>query len=162
MFIIIYQGGIGKLTDGIIGDAPDTRLVWNKSPVTVQFYFDGYRHFKSIHVYSMINKYRSIQIKIDDSLPIKYKISSASTSLSTIFVYKIQLNQSKTMIIGRQVEILFEFNNESLCVTEITFDNKPILVLNTTPTSITTTNCPLGELLIMNKKQTVIISKKIR
>ncbi|CAF1307987.1 unnamed protein product [Rotaria sordida] len=140
----IYDGGIGILTDGIIGDNENTWLAWNKSPVSIKFDFDTFRHFKIIQIYSMKNKYRSIQIKFDNNLLIKHQISSIATLLSTIFVDTIQLNKSKTMIIGKQVEILFEFDNEPLFLTEITFDNEPVMSINTTLPTITTTICPMA------------------
>ncbi|CAF4052981.1 unnamed protein product [Rotaria sp. Silwood2] len=140
----LYDGGVGILTDGIIGDNENTRLVWNKSPVSINFHFDTVRHFKTIEIYSMTNKYRSIQIKFDNNLSIKHQISPITTSLSTIFVDTIQLNKSKTMIIGNRVEILFEFDDEPLLLTEITFDNEPTMLVNTTLTTITTTICPMA------------------
>ncbi|CAF3466761.1 unnamed protein product [Rotaria sp. Silwood1] len=139
-----YDGGVGILTDGIIGNNENTRLAWNNSPVLIKFHFDTFRIFNLIRIYSMKNKYRSIQIKFDNNLPIKYQISPIETSLSTIFVDTIQLNKSTTMPIGKRMEILFEFDNEPLLLTEITFDNEPTMLVNTTLTTMTTTVCPMG------------------
>ncbi|CAF4746271.1 unnamed protein product [Rotaria sp. Silwood1] len=139
-----YDGGVGILTDGIIGNNENTRLAWNNSPVLIKFHFDTFRIFNLIRIYSMKNKYRSIQIKFDNNLPIKYQISPIETSLSTIFVDTIQLNKSTTMPTGKRIEILFEFDNEPLLLTEITFDNEPTMLVNTTLTTMTTTVCPMA------------------
>ncbi|CAF3405363.1 unnamed protein product [Rotaria socialis] len=144
----VYDGGVGKLIDGIIGDNEDSRLSWNKSPVLVQFHFDTYYHFKTIRIYSVNNKYRSVQIKIDNNLPMRHKLS---TSLSKTFADTIHLNQSKIVNIGKRVELLFEFDNGLLSLTEITFDNEPTILYSTTSTSVTTTNCPLACSALNNK-----------
>jgi hypothetical protein len=138
-------GGLGKLTDGIVGGNDKAWLAWNKSPVLLKFNFDTSRHFKTIRIYSMNNKYRSIQVKFDDSLPINHQTSFIETSLSTVFVDTIQLNQYQTMIIGKQVEFLIEFNNDFLFLTEITFDNEPTMIVNTAFINLNTTNCPTGK-----------------
>jgi hypothetical protein len=157
LFYVIISfcvGGIGRLTDGIIGSDETTWLAWNTSPMSIQFHFDTFRHFKIIRIYSMNNKYRSIQIKFDNNLPIKHHMSPMTTSLSTMFVDTVQLSEYGTMIIGKRVEILFEFDNELLFLTEITFDNEPTMIVNTTLTSITTTTtCATG-------KKTVIFELK--
>jgi len=90
----------------------------------------------------MNNKYRSIEIRFDNHLPIKHQVSPISTSISTVFVDTIHLNQYQTMFIAKQVEILVEFDNQLLFLTEITFDNQPAMIVNTI---ITTTNCPIGK-----------------
>jgi hypothetical protein len=152
-------GGIGRLTDGVVGNDETTWLAWNTSPISIQFHFDTFRHFKNIRIYSMNNKYRSIQIKFDNNLPIKHQMSPTVTSFSTIFVDTIQLNDYEAIAIGKRVEILFEFDNELLFLTEITFDNEPTMIVNTTLMSITTTTtCVTGEekkcgtCFILNKK----------
>jgi hypothetical protein len=138
-FNVCYLGGIGRLTDGIIGGNDNPWIAWNKSPVSIKFYFDTSRHFKIIRIYFMNNKYRSIEIKFDNYRTIKHEISSIETSLSTVFVDTIYLNKyEKTMFIGKQIEILFEFDNQLLFLTEITFDNQPSIIVNTT-------NCHLGK-----------------
>ncbi|CAF4625182.1 unnamed protein product, partial [Rotaria sp. Silwood1] len=137
-----YDGGIGKLVDGIIGDVDNSWLSWNKSPVSIEFQFDMSRHFKTIHIYTMNNKYESIKIKFDDNPSIKHHISSIESSLSTVFVDTIQLINYGNMFIGKRVEILFEFNI-ALFVTEITFDNEPVILINTTLEINNTTNCPI-------------------
>jgi len=141
-FYVLCLGGIGKLTDGILGDNENSWLAWNKSPVLIKFNFDTSRHFKIIRIYFMKNKYHSIEIKFDNYQTIKHEISPIVSSLSTIFVDTIYLNKYETMFIGKQIELLFEFDNELLFLTEIVFDNQPAMIVNTT---LTTTNCPLGE-----------------
>lgn len=131
-------GGIGKLTDGIIGGNENSWLAWNKSPISIQFYFDTSRHFKIIKIYFMNNKYRSINIKFDNHQTIKHQISPSSTSLSTVFVDTISLNKYEKMFIGKQIDITFEFDNELLFLTEIIFDNQPAMIVNTS-------NCQFGE-----------------
>ncbi|CAF1445603.1 unnamed protein product [Adineta steineri] len=137
----IYDGGLGKLSDGIIGSDENTWIAWNKSPISIQFNFDTFRQFKIIRIYSMNNKYRSIQIKFDNNPPIIHKISSISTLLSTVFVDTIQLTDYNTITIAKKIEILFEFDNEFLFLTEIKFENEPTMIVDTTVTSITTTTC---------------------
>ena len=56
--ILLFSGGLGKLTDGIIGSDENAWLAWNKSPVKIDFHFDTYRQFSIIRIYSMNNKYR--------------------------------------------------------------------------------------------------------
>jgi hypothetical protein len=93
----------------------------------------------------MNNKYRTIQIKFDNSPPINHQISFVETSLSTVFVDTVQLNKYQTMVIGKQVEILIEFDNDFLFLTEITFHNEPAMIVNTTFINLNTTNCPIGK-----------------
>ncbi len=145
MLHVFCLGGIGKLTDGIIGGNENTWLGWTKSPVSIQFQFDTSRHFKIIRIYSMNNKYRSIEIRFDHYRTIKHQISPVITALSTVFVDTIYLNKYEEIFIGKQIEIIFEFDNELLFLTEITFDNQPAMIVNTA--LITTTNCPTGELI---------------
>ena len=133
--------GIGKLTDGIIGGNEKTCLVWNKSPVSIRFQFDTTRHFKTIRIYSMNNQYRSLEIQFDHSSPIKHSISPMATSLSTVFVDTIDLNKSEQIFIAKEVQIRFQFDNGLLFLTEITFDNQPTMMVNTT---LTNNNCPIG------------------
>lgn len=137
-----YLGGIGKLTDGIIGGNEYTYLVWNRSPVSVRFQFDTTRHFKSIRIYSMNNQYRSIEIQFDQFSPIKHIISPMVTSLSTVFVDTVDLNKYEQIFIAKEVQIRFQFDNGLLFLTEITFDNQPAVMVNTTLTNI---NCPIGK-----------------
>ena len=143
LFVVFHLGGVGKLTDGAIGGNDNAGLVWNKSPVTIRFQFDTSRHFKIIRIYSMNNKYRSVEIRFDHHLPIKHQSSQVSTSISTVFIDTIYLTKYPTMFIAKQVEILFHFDNQLLFLTEITFDNQPAMIVNTTV--ITTTNCPIGK-----------------
>jgi hypothetical protein len=93
----------------------------------------------------MNNKYRSIEIRFDHYRTIKHQISPVITALSTVFVDTIYLNKYEEIFIGKQIEIIFEFDNELLFLTEITFDNQPAMIVNTA--LITTTNCPTGELI---------------
>jgi hypothetical protein len=94
----------------------------------------------------MNNKYHSIEIKFDHHhLPIEHQSSPVSTSISTVFVDTIYLNKYPTMFIAKQIEILVQFDNEFLFLTEITFDNQPTMIVNTTITT-TTTNCPIGKM----------------
>ncbi|CAF1024694.1 unnamed protein product [Rotaria sordida] len=140
---ITYDGGIGKLVDGIIGSIDNYWLDWNRSPVSIEFHFDMSRHFKTIHIYTMNNKYEFIQIKFDDNpLTIKHYASPTESSLSTVFVDTIQLINYGNMFIGKRIEILFEFNN-ALVLTEITFDNEPAILVNTTTEINNTTNCSI-------------------
>jgi hypothetical protein len=92
----------------------------------------------------MNNKYHSIEIKFDHHLPIKHQSSPVATSISTVFVDTIHLDKYQTMFIAKQVEILVHFDNQLLFLTEITFDNQPAMIVNTTV--ITTTNCPIGKM----------------
>jgi hypothetical protein len=85
----------------------------------------------------MNNKYHSIEIKFDNHQTIKHEISPISTEI----VDTIQLNKYETMFIGKQVELLFQFDNELLFLSEITFDNQPAMIVNTT-------NCPIGKKII--------------
>jgi hypothetical protein len=142
--ILFSLGGIGKLTDGVIGGNENTWLAWNKSPVSIEFHFDTSHHFKIIRIYSMNNKYRSIRIKFDDRSPIEHHASSITSSLSNVFIDTIHLNKYGTIMIGKRVEIIFQFDNELLFLTEITFDNEPTTVVETTSARTTTTNCPAG------------------
>ena len=48
------------------------------------------------------------------------------------------------MFIAKQVEMLFQFDSELLFLTEITFDNQPAVIVNTT--IATTTHCPIGKM----------------
>jgi hypothetical protein len=139
----ILVGGIGKLVNGIIGGEDNYWLGWNKSPVSLEFNFDVSRHFKTIQIYTLSNKYQSIEIKFDDNPSIKHHVSPQQSSLSSIFVDKIQLINYGNIFIGKRVEIIFEFNNELLLLTEITFDNELITFVNTTSTVNTTTNCSI-------------------
>jgi hypothetical protein len=141
----IILGGIGKLVDGIIGGDDNYWVGWNKSPVSIEFNFDISRHFKTIRIYTMSNKYQSIVIKFDDHLSIKHHASLIESSLSTVFIDTIQLIKYGNMFIGKRIEILFEFNNELLLLTEITFDNEPAMFVNTTLGVNNTTNCPIGK-----------------
>lgn len=136
-----HLGGIGKLTDGILGSHENACVVWNKSPIFLRFQFDTSRQFKTIRIYSMNNKYHSIDIQFDHSIPIKHLISPMTTSLSTVFVDVIDLTQYQQIFIAKQIEIRLEFNNEFLFLTEITFENQPALLLNTTYIN---SNCPKG------------------
>ena len=139
----LHLGGIGKLTDGILGSQENACLVWNKSPVFIRFQFDTSRHFKTIRIYSMNNKYRSIDIQFDHSTPIQHQISPMVTSLSTVFVDVVDLTQYERIFIAKEVEIRLEFTNELLFLTEITFDNQPAMMLNTTNIN---SNCLRGEI----------------
>ncbi|CAF1422402.1 unnamed protein product [Adineta ricciae] len=121
----VYDGGLGKLTDGIIGSDESAWLAWNKSPAKIDFHFDTYRQFSIIRIYSMNNKYRSIEIKFDDNPPIAHKATPIATSISTIFLDTINLDNYATMTIGKHVEVVIEFDNEFLFLTEIKFDNQP-------------------------------------
>lgn len=132
-------GGIGKLTDGVLGGNEDCWLVWNKSPVTIRFQFDTSRHFKMIRIYFLNNKYKSVRIHFDKNQLIDHDISPQSTSLSTIFVDTIYLNEHQSMIVGKQVELQLEFDSEFLFLTEIVFDTQPAVILNTT-----TKDCQTG------------------
>lgn len=129
---LFNSGGIGKLTDGILGGNEDSWLVWNKSSVTIQFQFDTSRHFKMIRIYFLNNKYKSVRIRFDKNQLIDHDISPQSTSLSTVFVDTIYLTEHQSMIVGKQVELQLEFDAEFLFLTEIVFDTQPAVILNTT------------------------------
>ncbi|UJR16452.1 hypothetical protein I4U23_003354 [Adineta vaga] len=138
----IYDGGLGKLIDGIIGSDDSTWLAWNKSPVMIDFNFDTYRQFKNIRIYSMNNKYRSIEMKFDDNQPIVHRPTFITTSVSTVFVDTIDFEDDGTIIIGKHLEILFEFDNEFLFLTEIKIDNEPTTIIQTnTMTTTCETTC---------------------
>lgn len=143
-------GGIGKLVDGIIGDDENNWLSWNKSPVSLELNFDLSRHFKTIRIYTMSDKYQSIDIKFDDNRSISHQISPIQSSSAGVFVDTVQLIQYGILFIGKRIEIIFEFNNELLLLTEVTFDNEPTIFVNTTSTVNNTTNCPIGK----NKSRT--------
>ncbi len=97
-----------------------------------------------------------MEIKFDDNQAIKHPISSRESSLSTVFVDTIQLNKYGNIFQGKRLEIIFEFNNKQLLLlTEITFDNQPAILLNTTLGINNTTNCPIGN--TKNKEQEKII-----
>jgi hypothetical protein len=91
----------------------------------------------------MNNKYQSIFIKFDNNQTIKHQTSPIESS--PIFIDTIQLIKYGNMFIGKRVEIIFEFNNELLLLTEITFDNEPAIFSNTTLGLNNTTNCPIGK-----------------
>ncbi|CAF0731409.1 unnamed protein product [Adineta steineri] len=136
--------GIGKLVDGIIGGNDFSWLSWNKSPVSIEFHFDISRHFKTIQIYTMNNKYESVQIKFDNNLTIKHHIAPIESSVSTIYVDTIQLIKYDNIFLGKQIEFLFEFNNNQLLfLTEITFINEPAILLNTSSIINNTTNCSI-------------------
>jgi hypothetical protein len=142
----IFVGGIGKLVDGIIVGDDNYWLSWNKSPVTLEFNFDASRHFKTIQIYTLSNKYQSMFIKFDDNLSIKHHVSPIESSLSSnIFVDKIQLINYGNIFIGKRVEIIFEFSNELFLLTEITFDNELTTFVNTTSGINNITNCSIGK-----------------
>lgn len=143
---LFNSGGIGKLTDGILGGNEDSWLVWNKSSVTIQFQFDTSRHFKMIRIYFLNNKYKSVRIRFDKNQLIDHDISPQSTSLSTVFVDTIYLTEHQTMIVGKQVELQLEFDTEFLFLTEIVFDTQPAVILNTT-----TKDCRTGRRKISKK-----------
>jgi hypothetical protein len=139
----------------VIGGDDNYWLGWNKSPVSIKFNFDVSRHFKTIQIYTMSNEYQSIHIKFDDNPSIKHHPSPIESSLSTIFVDTIQLIKYGNIFIGKQVEIIIEFNNELLLLTEITFDNEPAISMNTTiGINNTTTHCPIGK----KKKKEIFLS----
>ena len=58
------------------------------------------------------------------------------------------------MFIGKQIEFEFEFDNELIFLTEITFDNQPAMIVNTT---LPTNNCQLGERIYLTKYLILII-----
>lgn len=92
-------------------------------------------------------------IKFDNNLPIQHAVSPVDTSSSTVFVDTISLNKYRKTNIGKRVELIFELDNEFLSLTEITFDNEPTVIHNTTVITMTTTNCPLGEYIQVNEKE---------
>ncbi len=94
----------------------------------------------------MNNKYQLINIKFDDNRSIKHHSSPIKSSISTIFVDTIQLNKYGNIFLGKQIEIIFEFNNELLLLTEITFNNEPAMFINTTLGFNNTTNCSIGKI----------------
>ena len=142
----LIVGGIGKLVDGILGDDTSSWLSWNKSPVSLVFDFDVLRHFQSIQIYTMGEKYQSITVKFDDHRSIEHEISPMKTSSSNVFMDTIQLiNYENLLVIGKRVEILFQFPHELLLLTEVTFDNEPAIFNHTTSTINNTTNCPIGK-----------------
>jgi hypothetical protein len=150
MYKFIYQiilGGIGKLVDGIIGGDENYWIGWNKSPVSIKFHFDVSRQFKTIQIYTMNNKYQSISVKFDNNQPIKHQILPIESSLSTVFVDTIHLIKYGNIFSGKRVEIIFEFNNELLLLTEITFDNEPAKMINSTLGLNNTTNCSIGKII---------------
>ena len=93
----------------------------------------------------MNNKYHSVQIKFDNYRSIKHQVLSVGQLSSTIFIDTIQLNKYPSIIIGEQVEILFEFDHDLLFLTEIAFDNQPTMIINGNLTDMTTTNCPTSK-----------------
>jgi len=92
------------------------------------------------------NKYQLINIKFDDNRSIKHHSSPIKSSISTIFIDTIQLNKYGNIFLGKQIEIIFEFNNELLLLTEITFNNEPAMFINTTLGFNNTTNCSIGKI----------------
>lgn len=120
-----FSGGIGKLTDGILGDDPENSLTWKKSPVTVDFEFDDLRLFKTIKIYSNREKYRRIEIRFDDFPSIEHR-SSLVEIVSNVFIDNIDLDQFGTNFIGKQIQLKFHFDEEQLSLSEITFDNSPL------------------------------------
>ena len=107
--IMCKLGGIGKLTDGIIGGDENNWISWNKSPVIMELQFDMSRHFKTIQIYTMNNKYESVEVKFDDNLIVKHQLSSMESSLSTVFFDKIQLSKYGNEFIGKRLQMKFEF-----------------------------------------------------
>jgi hypothetical protein len=144
--LLIISGEIGKLVDGIIsGDDDDFWLGWNKSPVSIEFHFDVSRQFKTIRLYTMNDKYHSVQVQFDGTLAIKHQPSPLMSSTPTLFIDAIDLSKYDTTFIAKRVQITFEFTNELFLLTEIQFDNEANISLNQTSTMNITTNCPLGK-----------------
>ncbi|CAF3483728.1 unnamed protein product [Rotaria socialis] len=137
-----YDGGIGKLVDGIFGGVDDYWLGWHQSPASIEFNFDISRQFKTIEIYTMNQKYHSIHIRFDNHLSIEHYASPKESSLSTVFVDTIHLMKYGNTFIGKRIEIMFEFDN-ALFLTEITFENEPAILLNTTFEINNTTSCSI-------------------
>ena len=142
----IISGEIGKLVDGVIsGDDDDFWLGWNKSPVSIEFHFDLSRQFRTIRIYTLNNKYHSVQVQFDGTLAIKHQPSPLVSSTPTLFIDTIDLSKYDMTFIAQRVQITFEFTDELFLLTEIQFDNEPSIALNQTSTMNITTNCPLGK-----------------
>ena len=111
------------MTDGIIGGDENQWISWNRTPVIIEFNFDMTRHFKTIQIYTMNQKYESVEMKFDDTHVVKHRVSSMESSLSTVFFDKIQLNQYGNEFIGKKLHMKFEFSSTQLLfLTEITFE----------------------------------------
>ena len=140
----LRPGGIGKLTDGILGDDSTSWLTWNKAPVSIRFRFDTSRQFNVIRIYSMHKRYRSVQIQFDDNQIIEHDMTPIQTPSSVALVDTILLNQYGAMTIGTRLEIRFEFDDGPLFLTEITFENHPAIVVGTKRVTSNTTYCSSG------------------
>jgi hypothetical protein len=103
----------------------------------------------------MNNQYRSLDIQFDHLSPIKHSISPLATSLSTVFVDTIDLNKYEQIFIAKEIHIQFQFDHGLLFLTEITFDNQPAMMINTTLTNV---NCPIGEYSFIKIYSIVIMS----
>lgn len=132
------------MVDGIIGGVDDYWIGWNKSPASIEFHFDTSRQFKKIQIYTMSDKYQSVQVKFDDNFSIEHHPSPIESSLPTVFIDTILLAKYGTMFLGKRVEIIFDFEN-ALFLTEITFDSEPAILLNATTSDLNnTSNCSIG------------------
>ena len=123
----------------------DCWIEWNQSPAFIEFYFDISRHFKTIHIYTMNSKYQLIKIEFNNQLSIEHHFSPIKSSFTNVFVDRIQLNKYENMFIGQYLKLIFHFNNQ-LRLTEIIFDNKPVILSNITLTLNETTNCSTGQM----------------
>ena len=106
-------------------------MIWNKSPVSIEFHFDTIRQFETIKIFTMNSKYQSIDIKFDDNPLIKHYISPKEISSSKLYLDTIQLNKYGHRFQAKTIEMIFEFQQD-LILTEITFDNEIVSLMNTT------------------------------
>lgn len=139
-----FSGGIGKLVDGIVGGDETCWLGWNSSPVSIQFQFDQSRHFKTIQIYTMNNKYSLIEVKFDNDRSFEHRPHPILSTISTVFLETIDLSQYGSMFISEQIEIRFRFHDEIFLLTEIKFDNEIATATLFTSTLNTTTLCSTG------------------
>ena len=118
--------------------------MWENSPVSIQFHFDTYRQFERIRIYSANNKYHSIQIRLEN-YPIIIHYPSSIAIASTVFMDTIVLSEYGPEFIGKQIEMIFEFDDEFLFLTEMTFESQPSIRSDMMNFSSNTTRCPQGK-----------------
>lgn len=140
-------GGLGKLTDGVLGGDDHASLTWTNSSVTIDFHFDTYRHFKAIHIYSTTHQYRALEIRFDGHQSISHTASFIATTTPTVFMDTVDLGEDGHTFIGRHIEMNIESDSELLQLTEIKFDNEPTTIadMHTATTTCETRNrSPVG------------------